>query len=351
MADDLKERFRALDSLRFAHVERPPLAIRASGTTVVDRRVTGGRRAAIAAFALIVAVAGLALALRAWRTPLVKPGPSPHLVGGRIVYAALGGHGWTLRTVRADGSDDERVSAALPNNAFHPSWSPDGAQFAFDAGPRGNKDIYVVNVDGSLLVKLTAADGWDYLPAWSPDGSRIAYVHTSGHNDDIWVMNADGSDPVRLTTQTNFDLYPSWSPDGTRIVFQSNRAGNNEIYVMNADGSDVIRLTDDPGFDGAPAWSPGGEEIAFSSDRDGPGIYLMDTSGSLVRKLTNDPQIGPLEPVWSPDGLRIVFTASPDSHSGTKVGIYVVELHSGKRTTLVDPGDACCPSWQPLAQS
>lgn len=349
MTDDLKKRFQALDSLHFPHGERPPDMARTPSTTMVDPGPSWGRRIGIAVFALAVATAGLTFAFRAFRATPPKPGPATALGGGTILYAAFDADGWNLHTVHADGSHDERISADLPGDAFHPSWSPDGAKITFDAGSRRSKDIFVVDADGSNLVRLTFADGWDYLPAWSPDGSQIAYVHTTGHNDDIWVMNADGSDPARLTTQPNFDLYPSWSPDGSRIAFQSNRAGNNEIYVMNADGSDVLRLTDDPAFDGAPDWSPDGREIAFSSDRDGPGIYLMDASGSDVRKLTDNPQVGPLEPAWSPDGLRLASTASPNRRSGTRIAIYLVDPLSGKTETVVEPGNLCCPSWQPIA--
>jgi Tol biopolymer transport system component len=319
---------------------------RTLGTGMVDTRPLRGRRIAVALIAFGVTAAGLAFTVRSLHTTPAAPAPASALMGGTILYAALDTGGWNLHTVHADGSHDERISADLPGNAFHPSWSADGTRIVFDAGPAGNRDIYVVDDDGSNLARLTFVEGWDYLPAWSPDGSRISYVHTTGHNDDIWVMDADGSNPARLTTEPDFDLYPSWSPDGTRIAFQSNRAGNNEIYVMDADGSDVLSLTEDPAFDGAPDWSPDGERIAFSSDRDGPGVYVMDASGSDVRKLTYNRQVGSLETVWSPDGLHIAFTASARKRgSSAAIAIYVVDPRTGKTEVVVRPRPLCCPSW------
>lgn len=73
------------------------------------------------------------------------------------------------------------------------------------------------------------------LPA-APPGGRIAFSGGRANNTDIYVMNVDGSGLTRLTTDPAPDFDPTWSPDGARIAFRSARDGNDEIYVMNADG-------------------------------------------------------------------------------------------------------------------
>jgi TolB protein len=57
-------------------------------------------------------------------------------------------------------------------------------------------------------------------------------------NREIYVMNIDGSEQIRLTDNPAVDSDLVWAPDGSRIAFWSRRDGNFEIYVMNADGSD-----------------------------------------------------------------------------------------------------------------
>ena len=73
---------------------------------------------------------------------------------------------------------------------------------------------------------------------------------------EIYVVNVDGSGLTRLTNNTAQDDYATWSPDGRRIAFDSNRDGEWEIYVMNADGTVLRRLTDNAADDHTPAWRP-----------------------------------------------------------------------------------------------
>jgi WD40 repeat protein len=342
---DFDRRLGALDS-----IDAPDLWGRATSmpprdATQVLRRASI-ERVLMVVFPLLVAVAGIAFVVEAFRrAPDVVDQPPP-LGPGSIAYAEFLGaplNQWSLFTMRTDGSAATRIPVDLPGEAIHPSWSPDGSRLAFDVQVGGDTEIYVVDADGSNLSKLTSTDGWNFLPAWSPDGSRIAYVHASKSNHDIWLMNADGSNPVRLTHDPDFDLNPTWSPDAGRLAFESNRTGSPEIYVMNVDGSNVSKLTDAPGFDGSPAWSPDGRRIAFVSDRDGPGVYLMESDGTGIRKLVEGKQVGPIEPEWSPDGARLAYTSSPGADMA--VAIYVVDLGSGETHALTEPGDICCPSW------
>jgi len=172
----------------------------------------------------------------------------------------------------------------------HPAWSPDGSKILFDADYDGDGfyELYTMNPDGTDITRLTANAANDQFADWSPDGAQIAFSSDRDGNWGIYIMDADGSNQRPLTINTDWELMPAWSPDGEQIAFiglvPSSR--NTDVFVMNADGSQVRQLTDTPGFDESPAWSPDGSRIAFQTERDGNfEIYVMRPDGSEQRPL------------------------------------------------------------------
>ena len=222
-----------------------------------------------------------------------------------------------IYVIDKDGSNPTR----LTNNSArdeHPAWSPDGTKIAFRSTRDGNGEIYVMDRDGSYPTNVTNSGASDRAPAWSPDGRKIAFES----DNEIYVMDKDGSSPTRLTNNNAQDEYPAWSPDGTRIAFASTRDGNVEIYVMNADGSNPVNLTNHSRADWTPTWSPDGTKIAFQSHRDGPAeIYVMNADGSNPANLTNDRAYDWI-PDWSPDGTKIAFVSNRDGNDE----IYVISV-------------------------
>jgi TolB protein len=220
--------------------------------------------------------------------------------GRKLAFLRLDGDGDIqnegVYVINADGSGQRKLTDDA--ELAPPDWSPDGRTIAFQSLRDGNSEIYVMNADGSGQRNLTRSPATDsFFPdiqartaqhsAWSPNGRTIVFVSNRGGNRDIYVMNADGSGLQRLTRNPKSDDDPVWSPDGRTIAFVSRRDGNPEVYVMNADGSEQRNLTRNPGRDRAPAWSPGGRTIAFHSNRDrNSEIYLMNADGSGQHNLT-----------------------------------------------------------------
>ena len=184
-------------------------------------------------------------------------------------------------------------------------------KIAFVSDREGNKDIYIMDTDGSNVARLTDNSADDYSPYWSPGGNRIMFLSDRNDRTGLYVMNADGSNVTLLLGDAGGSGSFRWSPDGKRIAYYGQPGGNVDIYVMNADGSSVSRLTDHPKVDLPSSWSPDASQIAFYSNRDGDDIYLINVDGSGITRLTHHPATD-YGPVWSPKGGRIVFLSNRD---------------------------------------
>ncbi|MBI2836667.1 MAG: PD40 domain-containing protein [Chloroflexi bacterium] len=274
---------------------------------------------------------------------------APVLSNTRIAFSSDRDGNREIYIMNADGSGQTR----LTNNPAYdadPVWSPDGSKIAFSSYRDGNREIYVMNADGSNQTRLTNNSAADYGPSWSPDGSKIAFESYRDGNWETWVMNADGSNPTQLT---NIVFYsnsgPAYSPDGSKIVFHSNRDMPSpwpaDIYVMNADGSGQTRLMSNLANDLDPLWSPDGSKIVFHSDRDGnKEIYVMNADGSNQISLTNNPA-GDSWPTYSPDGSKIAFYSDRDGNNE----IYVMNADGSNQTRLTnDPASDSEPAWSPF---
>lgn len=299
-----------------------------------------------------------------------------------------------IYSVRPDGTN---LKALTTNgNSVLPNWSPDGQRILFAV--TGAYDclqidlpfgLYVMNRDGSS-VHLIRGFGSEVRvmnhPAWSPDGKTIMvesgseFVEQGGRGLNIYLILASGQGEAQ--TLVRYASLGSWSPDSKRIVFGH---GPDGIQVENVDGSSVISLIKIPSagpnwvtenpvwWPGSPAWSPDGKQIAFSTTaryalpyrfsnpaRPQNEIFLMDSSGSHSRQLTIDPDWSCVNPSWSPDGKRLVFscmsecitysTGTPPNLSppecANRIFVINVDAPPSKLTPLIED-DAQAPVFAP----
>jgi Tol biopolymer transport system component len=179
------------------------------------------------------------------------------------------------------------------------AWSPDGSQLVIAAG-----ELYVVEVDGSNLTRITSTGTNHLAPSWSPCGEWIAF----DDGWDVWVVRADGGDARKLDAGQGGAQMPSWSGDGACLLHIRWVDQNMEIFSMSADGTKPIRITRSRGVDERePVFSPDGRRIAYTRVTRGqwpPQIYVMDADGRHARQLTVN---GGTHPSWSPDGHQLVF--------------------------------------------
>jgi TolB protein len=146
-----------------------------------------------------------------------------------------------------------------------------------------------------------------------------------------------------------------------RIVFISDRGRPSgsatgpcfycDVYVMSADGQGARRLTFDRWGDTDPVWSPDGTQIAYSASTGKPSpsgcgcdaaqIWVINADGSDPRQLTHDTAANWV-PAWSPDGRHLVYT----SDTTGRPEIYVMRS-DGSHVTQLTQTVGSEPAWSP----
>ncbi|HXG92147.1 MAG TPA: protein kinase [Blastocatellia bacterium] len=180
------------------------------------------------------------------------------------------------------------------------------------------------NGDSSAAAPITSGEHQDYRHvAWTPDG-RILYASNVGTNRDIWIMNGDGTNPKQLTANAGVNLQPQPSADGRFVLFSSNRANEAafNIWRMDIDGSNAVQLTHGDG-EGQPVCSPNGRWVVYSAG--GPNttplqktLWKVSIDGGEPVQLCDKPSSGA---DISPDGTLIACWYARDAAPPMKVAI------------------------------
>jgi Tol biopolymer transport system component len=283
----------------------------------------------------------------------MKPAFSPD--GQYVVYFSdLKGLDGIYLMNAVTGRVEKRLISGMMSTRFesirsmnsNPTYSNDGTRIAFVAKSHGSDRLFVMRVPGGkILDEISIPLDFIHSPAWSPSGDTIAFVGVVKGQTDLYLYDLAGAKLTRLTDDADDEDTPSWFPDGKRIVYARSAAnalqpvfapdsagvvrlagvdytasGNvhavdSDIWSIDAGTGEKSLLIRTSGNDNNPVVIEGGEEIVFTSDEDGiDDLYRGSVAVGSYRRFTD--LLGGISSfAYSKAGDRLVY-------SGFNVGGY-----------------------------
>jgi dipeptidyl aminopeptidase/acylaminoacyl peptidase len=265
-----------------------------------------------------------------------------------------------------------------------PRWSPDGDVLVLEIGRKGCGQVYLAAAghqallasEGTGLATSPALLGRCDALVFSATPASPDSCHPSANrwHDEKWPLYAEShlfvraKGEVHQLTKDPGAVECNASPNGKQIVYTATPAIDPELYVMNADGTNVRRLTVDQGYDGAGCFSPDGKSICYqayhpreeteraefvdllakhqvSSAR--LDIWVMQADGSGRGQVT-DLEATSMEPSFTPDNKRIIFSSDYQDAPGRQFDLYITKLDGGTPEKITnDPSPDCFPMFSP----
>ncbi len=254
----------------------------------------------------------------------------PLVVAGGVLWATVG----RTRDREAPRQSSARQMTTSAGLDFGSSFSPDARRFTYSSDKSGRFEVYVRDLEsGAGERQLTSDGGQNIQPVWSPDGRQIAWHSVTRRG--IWVAPADGSGVPRQVVK--WGSQPAWSPDSQRIAFRSDdvhslsvydliSAAKTSIQVARVDGAGapvtIASTGPAPGRQAFPTWSPDGKRVLFSASRGNAGeLWTVDPDGKSAGLLLRRERNVFISPVYSPSGDSLYFGAlskTRDLESGSR---------------------------------
>jgi len=191
--------------------------------------------------------------------------------------------------------------------------SPDGTQASVSiAAPRGQRDIWLIDIARGVPTKFTFDDGGAQASIWAPDGKRVAFNASRAGRFDLFQKTSNGGDEEPLLTDMSDKVPLSWSPDGRFILYADSRrvtpAESPGLWILPLSGDrKPVRLLQTPSVANQGQFSPDGHWIAFTSYRSGRGetyVTPFPRSKSVEWQVSTS---GGTEPRWRPDGKELFY--------------------------------------------
>jgi TolB protein len=248
-----------------------------------------------------------------------------HTLANDIVEAVNGQKGIGLSRIayksqNSDGNGEIFISdydghgpqAVTADNAIvaKPAWVPGRLALLYTSYKMGPANIFINNLATGSRRVFAGYPGLNTSAMVSPDGTKVAMVLGKEGRPRIFVADIDGKNLKRLTAGDE-DSSPCWSPDGRTICFASKIKGRRRLAKVSVDGGPVQTLdTSGMASPSEPAWSPDGKWIAFTRLGGEFDICVMSADGKVPATVITAGE----NPSWSPNSRTLVFNRNVNRH-------------------------------------
>ncbi len=210
-------------------------------------------------------------------------------------------------------------------------------------------DIFVADLKGNILQRLTNEPGYDAEATVSPKGDKIVFTSLRSGDLELYTMNIDGTDVRQVTNELGYDGGAFFSPDGTKLIFRSSRPKTAEeikiykdllneglvmptqmeLFICNVDGSDLRQLTSLTKANWCPFFHPSGEKVIFASNHETErgfpfNLYMINVDGTGLERITHDDTFDAF-PMFSPDGKYLVFSSNRNNGGTRDTNLFFAE--------------------------
>jgi len=210
-------------------------------------------------------------------------------------------------------------------------------------------DIYVADLKGNIVKKLTNTPGYDAEAVVSPDGKKILFTSMRNGDLDLYIMDIDGSNVKQITHELGYDGGAFFSFDSKKIVFRASRPKTPqaiqeykellaqnlvaptemEIFVCDVDGTNMKQITHLGKANWAPFFHPSNKKIIFSSNHHSKKgydfqLFMIDLNGENLEQITYHSEFNAF-PMFSPDGKKLVFSSNRNPLKPRETNVFIAD--------------------------
>ena len=241
-----------------------------------------------------------------------------------------------------DGGNIRRLTSNA-TLSIEPSWHPDGKSIVYNQYLLSSTPLVQFDLVRNRSRALSSHRGIN-SGRISPDGRKLALILTDRNQLDLYVRDLNGGKLLRLTNDQATEASPVWSPDSQSICYVSDRTGRPKLYIISAKGGTPKRI---PGVLGSESVSPdwsADNKIAYCAKLGGYVVKVVDLTkdmGYPPRKNQDNsiiadssaPVVSGESPSWAPDNRHVVVSS--------RGGIYIVDTRTNKVRRLIGGKSKC----------